>query len=164
MSNDVTEGAKAVQETAKVFRAIAENPAANKLAMCLVEPIEQAAGMLTDKLVYMRLENLHRLHHRFESKRKEIDDYVFRGMSWKIGLPLIAAATLEDDEHLQELWENLLVNATNANSQVEVKRSFASILEDLSPLDATLLEKIYAFPYDDAEGDGDSQRDVCDGL
>ena len=56
---------------------------------------------------------------------------------------------MEDDEHLQELWENLLVNATNANSQVEVKRSFASILEDLSPLDATLLEKIYAFPYDD---------------
>ena len=32
--------------------------------------------------------------------------------------------------------------------------SFASILEDLSPLDATLLETIYAFPYDDAEGDG----------
>jgi len=38
----------------------------------------------------------------------------------------------------------LLINAADASSATEVRRTFISILEDLTPLDALLLDKIYS--------------------
>jgi hypothetical protein len=61
-----------------------------------------------------------------------------------VAIPLIQGGSLEEDDWLQDRWAALLVNAADASSHVEVRRAFISILEDLTPLDAKMLEKIYS--------------------
>jgi len=49
---------------------------------------------------------------------------------------------MEEDDELQDMWAKLLVNALDADSGVEVQRSFVSILKDLTPLEALILSKL----------------------
>jgi hypothetical protein len=71
-----------------------------------------------------------------------------RPVPLKIAIPLIQGATLEDDDELQDRWAALLVNAANAEFDGEVRRSYAVILEQLTRLDAQILEAIYALPFE----------------
>ncbi len=57
-------------------------------------------------------------------------------------VPLIEAATLEEDNDLQDAWAAMLVNAANTNSDVEIRRMFISILQDMNSIDVKCMEKI----------------------
>lgn len=59
-------------------------------------------------------------------------------------MPLLNAATLEEDDNLQDIWARMLVNATNADHPRELTQSFIVILEQLTSLEMTLLVRIYA--------------------
>lgn len=63
-----------------------------------------------------------------------------------VGIPLLQAGCLEDDNFLQDIWANLLVNAGDADSGTSVRRAFVSILEDLGSLEVRILEAIYTTP------------------
>lgn len=58
-------------------------------------------------------------------------------------LPLLEAASLEDDDDLSTKWASLLVNAATTNSPHTIYPSFPHILTQLSPRDAKLLDAIY---------------------
>lgn len=159
MSNDdpVSESAKAVQEVAKATgKAIdAGQKFGGFISRFVAGPLEQGMGIFEDKLKYMRWERQLRLMQRADQMLKEIGlTQPTRHIPLKLAIPLLEAASLEDDDHLQDLWAKLLVNAANSASSVTLQRAYISVLEQLTPLEAAILQKIYALPYDQTRHDG----------
>ena len=73
-----------------------------------------------------------------------------RPLQLKFAIPLLQAASLEEDDYLQDLWAKLLVNAANESSGVDEKRTFIDILERLTPIEARILEKVYSLPFEES--------------
>jgi hypothetical protein len=106
--------------------------------------LEQAMGIFEDKLKYIRWERQVRLMERANALLAERGlDRPTRKIPLQVAIPLLQGGSLEEDNSLQDRWAMLLVNAGDASAEAEVRRAFVSILEDLSPLDAIVLEKIY---------------------
>jgi hypothetical protein len=72
----------------------------------------------------------------------------------KIAFPLLEGALLEEDDSLQDRWAALLVNAGNANFGAEIQRVHLRILEEISPLEASILDVIYSVSFRDAQHEG----------
>ena len=62
----------------------------------------------------------------------------------KLGIPLIEAASLEENEKLRELWVNLTVNSINKDSAFALERAYIAVLEQITELEAEILIKIYS--------------------
>lgn len=58
-------------------------------------------------------------------------------------LPLLDAASLEDEPILAEQWAALLANAADPAQRVVVQPSFVGILRELAPLDAQVVTALY---------------------
>lgn len=143
----IDEEAKAIKEVAKATgKAIDAGKELGKfISKFIAGPLEQGMGIFEDKLKYMRWER----QVSFMDKTSKI--LTNRGLTvpnrkvpMKIAIPLFQAATVEDDDDLQRIWANLLVNAADKDSGVEVTRMFVSILQDLSFFEVQILEKIYS--------------------
>jgi abortive infection alpha-like protein len=142
----MSEESRATEEVAKASGKVID--AARELGGFLSKyvggSVEQAMGIVEDKLKYLRWERQIRLVERanqFLTKRGLSQPS--RKVPLQVAIPLIQGGSLEEDDSLQDRWAALLVNAADASSNTEVRRAFISILEDLTPLDALLLEKIY---------------------
>ena len=61
----------------------------------------------------------------------------------KLALPIIEAASLEEDDKLQNLWAKLLSNAMDPNCKLDIRYFFVDILKSLNPLDVKLLYFFY---------------------
>lgn len=115
-------------------------------------PLTQAMGIVEDRLKYLRWERQVRMMVQAERMLSE------RGLSGptrqvplNIAIPLLQGGSLEESDALQDRWASLLVNAADAEADIEVRRSFISILEDLTPQDALVLEKVYEVQQDRGE-------------
>jgi len=142
----VIESAKAIQEVAKLGSKSLDtaSEAGRFIARYTGGVLEEAIGIYYDKLKYLRWERSIRLMLRADKfLRDEGLLAPTRPLPLKIAMPLLQGATLEDDDYLQDLWAKLLVNAANASSGIDVTRSFITIMENLTPLDAHILETIY---------------------
>jgi hypothetical protein len=62
----------------------------------------------------------------------------------KLLVPLVQAAALETDESLADKWAALLANAADPARRVAVQPGFAGVLRELTPVEAQILERIYA--------------------
>ena len=105
-------------------------------------PFTEISGIVTDilKFVHDGPGRLALLASQVYDKLKGRQlDGPTRQIPPKVGLPLLRAAVLEEDEQLRELWVALLANAADAGSGIKVRRQYISILEDLEPLDARCL-------------------------
>ena len=136
-----TETAKAVQEVAKATgKGIdAAREMGGFIANYVRGPIEQGLGIFDDKLRYARWERQQRLMQRAatflaEQGLKEPPN----GVPLKFAVPLLQAATIEDDDDLQDLWAHLLVNAS-VEPEVAQHRVFVNVLENMSSFDAQVL-------------------------
>lgn len=122
------------------------------LAPFIRRPIEQAAGIVGDWLTYVRWERQQRLIERANTFLKE------RGLAaptrpvpLKIAIPIMREGSLEENDELQDIWVRLLVNSADADSGVEVKHMFLSILKDLTFQDARVLLVLYSVSETDAQ-------------
>ena len=144
------EESKAVQEVAKATGKaldVVQN-AGTFIARFVAGPLEQAAGIYEDHLKYLRWERQVRLMTRAEEFLRQAGlQAPTRAVPLKIAIPLLQAAIVEEDDMLQDRWAQLLVNAANASSGIAVQRSFLSILEELTPLEAKILDALYASPF-----------------
>ena len=143
--------AKAVGEVAKTTGKAIEvaEKAGGFIAKYVGGPLEQAMGMWEDKLRYTRWERQQRLMQRAEAVLHELGiSQPTRAVPMKIAIPLFQGASLEDDDGLQDRWVNLLVNAATVESGIDVLPIYSEILSHLTPLEAQILDKIYALPYD----------------
>ncbi|MBE7939662.1 DUF4393 domain-containing protein [Ramlibacter aquaticus] len=152
----MTDEAKAVQEIAKAAaKGIdAAREAGGFLAQYLHAPLEVASAIWTDRLKYMRWERQQRFIARAKDFLKEIgSNEPTRVIPLKNALPLIQAAVLEEDDYLQDEWAKLLVNAADALGP-DVQRAHIEILSQLTPVEARILEVIYALPFEATQHNG----------
>lgn len=77
-----------------------------------------------------------------------------RAVPLKLAIPPLQAASIEDDDDLQDMWSGLLVNAADADSGIDVKRAFIDILERISPLEAHILKTIYGLDFEQTRATG----------
>ena len=146
---EITEMAKAVTETAKATSQalkLAEK-VGPFIARIIGEPLNQISGIVTDKLKYIRWERSVRLVDRAQELMEQRGSRLaLRPVAMNVAFPLLEAASLEEDDELQDIWANLLVNAADGNSGIDVKRALVSILQDFSVVEVRLLQAIYDAP------------------
>lgn len=110
--------------------------------------LEQAFGIFEDKLKYTRWERQLRLMKRAEQLMKDKGIVgPTKAIQMKIAIPIFQAASLEENDYLQDKWASMLINASN-NLGKNVSRSHISILEELSQLDARNLDMIYRLSFE----------------
>ncbi|MFT3812952.1 MAG: Abi-alpha family protein [Acidovorax sp.] len=147
------EESKAVQEVAKTTgKAIdAAREAGGFIARFISGSLEQGMGIFEDRLRYTRWERRVRLMKRadeFLAQQGLIGPT--KAIPLKFAVPLFQAATLEDNDELQDKWAILLVNAAT-NSGLNLHRSFIDILEQLTPLEAKILDILYSLPFEKSQ-------------
>lgn len=143
----MTDEARAAEEIAKsVGTAIDAGREFGKfIAPYIRRPLEQAIGIFEDKLKYMRWERQVRLMVRSKDFLRELGlEAPTRAVPMKIVIPLLLAASLEDDDELQDVWARLLVNAGDADRKIEIRRLHISILEDLGTLEVQIINTVYS--------------------
>lgn len=149
----IKESAKAAQELAKTTGQVigAGEKLGRFVAKFIKGPLEQASGIIEDKLKYMRWERQVRLMMRADEFMKEVGmKNPTRAIPLKFAIPLFQAASIEENDDLQDLYAKLLVNAADAQSSVDLKRTYIDILERINPLEAQILDTIYSLPYEDS--------------
>ncbi|MCO6763715.1 DUF4393 domain-containing protein, partial [Streptomyces sp. EL5] len=67
-----------------------------------------------------------------------------RGAPPRIALDILEAAQDETRDELKELWARLLANAMDATPQKNVRIEFITVLKQLNPLDALILQRLAA--------------------
>lgn len=110
----------------------------------LGESLETVGGIIADWAAFFRYRNLLFIRDRVEeihSKRK------LEGKSISIppryAIPLIQAASIEDDPNLREMWAGLIANATDPNKSLNLSKLHIETLKSLEPLDASVIEYLY---------------------
>ena len=146
-SESLNESAKATQEMAKTTRKGLEvsERIGGFIAQHIGGTLEQGIGLFEDKLKYYRATNQLKYIERFNELANKLGASArMKPVPLKLALPLMEAASLEDDNYLQKLWVNLLFNASNEQSKINLQRSHIAILEQLTSLEARSLEVIYS--------------------
>lgn len=114
--------------------------------------VTEAVGIVEDRVRYARWERGLRLIDRAnaEMDRRGMTE-VTRPVPLNVAMPLIEAGSLEEDDFLQDRYVHLLSRAADATFDIEIRRAFVSILEDMTPLDAQVLDTLYSADPPDAE-------------
>ena len=105
--------------------------------------VVDSVGLVADRVRLYRYERAIELSHAVERRLRLKGIFETRPVPLKVALPLIEAATLEDDDDLRERWANLLESAMNPDAR-KVERSFVTILSELSSEDASFFEFIWS--------------------
>ena len=66
-----------------------------------------------------------------------------RPIPYKLALPIIEHASLEDNDELQDLWANLLASAVDPNFDGLIRATYIDIIRQLEVLDVHLLRVVY---------------------
>lgn len=156
-TDPITEAAKAAQEIAKsTGKGIeAAREAGGFIAKYIAGPLEQGMGIFEDRLRYARWERQIRLMRRADQFLAQVGLAApTQAVPLKLAIPLLQAGSIEEDDELQDRWARLLVNAANAGSGVSVHRSYIAILEQLTPLEAQIVDVVYALPFEAIRHEG----------
>ena len=146
MPDEIAESAKAIQESAKTVRAGIEatQQLGNFVSRITTEPLETVMGILNDKLQFIRWERKLRLAER---GREILDQRGIEGplrpIPYKLALPIIEHASLEDNDELQDLWANLLVSAVDPKFDGLIRSAYIDIIKQLEVVDVHLLNAVY---------------------
>jgi len=130
MSDELLPAAKAVQELEPAVQAFAE-------ATGTLGPVREFAAWATDLIRYRRAPHQAKLLMRAAEKIKAsglpssaVEDKLLRAV--------LEDGPMEDEEDMQERWANLLANAGTGSATV--RSAFTTVLRDLDPPDARLLD------------------------
>lgn len=162
-TDSITEGAKAAQEIAKAAgKGIdATREVGGFISRYIAGPLEQGMGIFEDRLRYMRWERQLRFMRRSDEVLHELGlPAPTRPVPLKVAIPLLQSASIEDDDDLQDRWVSLLVNAANADSKIEIQRSYIDILGQITSLEAKILDVIYALPFGSIQHEGVETKDL----
>jgi hypothetical protein len=114
--------------------------------------VEQGVGLWKDKLFYRRWKNRAAFQFEVKAKINELGlEGKLRPLEMKIGVPLLEAASLQDDPDIQELWAQMLVNAINPDHP-EIKYAFITILNELEKKDVLIFDQIYTYRKELVDG------------
>ena len=106
-SKAIIESAKAIQEGAKTSGKAIDTveKLGGFISRYVSGSLEQAVGIVEDKLRYLRWERQIRLMERADQLMAQLGkDTPTKPIPLKLAIPLIQAASLEDDDYLQDMW------------------------------------------------------------
>jgi hypothetical protein len=153
MTDEIVEGAKAVQESAKAAGKAIDGlrETGGFFNRVFGDLIEDGIGVVADRVKFYRLERAVLLAEKTEERLKDRGIEVTVSVPPKLAIPLIESATLEDNDDLHTLWSNLLANAMDPSVSHKVTHIHVSILKEMEPLDVRILsiianEKLSRFP------------------
>ena len=142
----MTDEAKAAAEIAKATGKAIDSASkfGGFMARFISGPLEQLSGIAEDRFKFMRWERQVRLMDRADAVLHARGmTSATRAVPLNIAVPILQAGSLEESNELQDLWANMLVNAADESVDVQFRRAFISIAEDLTYLDKKMLEGIY---------------------
>ncbi len=142
------EGAKAIQEVAKA--AVAYQPTVDQVGSFfakLMSPVEQGASLFADYIKGRRLELAITQEARIKALMKERGITTIRYMPLSTAVPLIDAATLEEDDALAQMFANLIVSHIDGNADAYIPKQFTETLRQMSPFEAVVLKAIGNAPH-----------------
>lgn len=112
------------------------------LSAVLRPPGEALGGIYADQLNERRHANLIKIAARAQH-RLQVAGVTAKQVPLSIIHPALEAASLEENENLQDLWANLLANAADPRGINTVSASFPGMLRELSARDVTFLDALY---------------------
>ncbi len=103
--------------------------------------VKDGVGILDDNVKYWRFKNQ---VNRIKEAQQIIEESGLekKQIPLKVLLPILENSSLEEDENMQEKWVNMLANAATGN--VDISPNYAAILNELSSIEVSILEKIYS--------------------
>lgn len=143
--SETEEIAKAIQESAKLGTKGLEtaDKAGSFLAKIFKEPIDEIAGIVTDRLRFIRWKRTVQMADEVNKILEEKKITNTRAVPPKIALPILEEASLEDDQNLQFLWNHLLANAMNPNFNDEIRYGFIDMIKNITGIEALMLSEFY---------------------
>jgi Abortive infection alpha len=151
------EEAKAVQEVAKATSQGLSTleRAGSYLSKYIGGPLEQASGILEDKLKYYRWERKIRLLERANKFLEERGiNQTISPVPLKIAIPLLEAGSIEEDNDIQDIYAHILANAADAGFELQIQRTYIDVLQNLSGLEIEILRKIYSLNFEEIWNEG----------
>ncbi|WP_269633135.1 Abi-alpha family protein [Pelomonas sp. BJYL3] len=142
----IKEGAKAIQDVAQTAGKAMDivQSSGRFIARHINGPLEQVLGMLEDKLRFTRAARRARLYERYRTELLAMgQDVTIKPMPLPFAIDALEQGALEEDDALQDLWARLLANASDARTATEARRSYVSILKNLTSLDAVIFDRLY---------------------
>jgi len=120
---ETEEIAKAIQETSKLGQKGLETAekAAGFFAKVFKASVDEIAGIVTDKLRFVRWKRLVQMSEAVDQILNERGVQDTRAVPPKLALPILEDASLEDDPDIQHLWNHLLANAMNPDFNNEIR-------------------------------------------
>lgn len=137
------EAGKAVQETAKAASKTLD--LIRDAGKIFGPAAEELAALLGDRLRYWRFLNLNNIHKKVEKMREEqnISPDLVKFLSFGDSFRVIDAASLEDDDTVQELWARLLVNSTKEDGEPTIKKVHIDLIKSFSSAEVLFLDLIW---------------------
>lgn len=133
--------AKAVASSSETAGKLIE--ATRSLGRVFKGPVSEAVGILEDRIRFARWE---RQLAMFNKAKRVMEARGLtaptRELPLNFAVPLLTAAALEEDDELQETWARLLVNASDAATEMELRTAYVEILRGMSSFDVRNLSKL----------------------
>lgn len=128
------------------------------LVKLLGEPIREGAAWLSDIIHEHRLRRLGAFIEEYEQLRTKLGVVGFRPVQPKLAIPILNAASLEDDGYVAKRYACLLANFSNPQYHGELTPAFQQLLASMSPLDLRLLTEAYKIAVESGPGYSDADR------
>jgi hypothetical protein len=108
-------------------------------------PAEQLGGLLADQIGFWRARNLNRLADKWykEVDKRRIPPERLRSLPFGDAFRALEAASVEEEDDVQELWANLLANATDTANYAQIKKPYIDILKSIGSAEARLLNLLW---------------------
>jgi Abortive infection alpha len=108
------------------------------LSALLGKAVKESGELITDKIRYRRFKNQVVILQRAEELLNK-SGLKAKDVSLKTLVPLIERGSLEEDSKVQEMWANLLANATQSHAKSGLHAICIEVLSSISPLEAQIL-------------------------
>lgn len=107
-------------------------------------PAEELGNIAGDWLKCLRIKRLCKIYEDVDAILRAREIIETREIKLKFGIPLLEAASLEDEPVLQQLFVKLLANAMDPEyDSNNIRNAYIDIISGLEPQDAKLLEYCY---------------------
>jgi hypothetical protein len=106
-------------------------------------PASQELGqMFSDQMKFWRLKNAVRILEKAQSivDERGLKPEQIRAMGFGEGVLLLEAASMEEQETVQDLWARLMANAVDPKSSIRVEKMYIDVLKSLSSREVIFLE------------------------
>ncbi|MBI5213694.1 MAG: DUF4393 domain-containing protein [Nitrospirae bacterium] len=137
---NMDDSAKEIAKTTAKALEVAEK-VGGFVATILGEACKELGASIHDWAKFYRYRNLLKIQHKIiQIQREKNIEGKSIPIQLSIGIPLIEAASVVEDDFLQQKWAALIVNATDTNKEEVVRKSFVDILSSMDSTDALVLD------------------------